>query len=57
MDSITRYINLYEIIKKEMEYIYFQSLIPINTISPARTGGVLWIFTPQKIFCYLILLD
>ena len=45
MDSITRYINFYEIIKKEIENI---CLIPINTISLARTGGFLWIFTPAK---------
>ena len=55
MDSITRYINFYEIIKKEIENI---CLIPINTISLARTGGFLWILTPaKKIFCYLIVLD
>ena len=57
MDSITRYINFYEIIKKEMENIHLQFLILINTINQALIGGVLWIFTPQKIYNYLIALD
>ena len=56
MDSITRYINFYEIIKKEMENIHLQFLILINTINQALIGGVLWIFNRQKIYDYLIAL-
>ena len=47
IDSITRYINFYEIKKKEMEKILLRFLIPINTLNQACIGGVLWIFTQK----------
>ena len=45
IDSIARYINFYEIKKKEMEIIL---LILINTINQAGVGEVLWIFIQEK---------
>ena len=45
IDSIARYINFYEIKKKEMEII---RLILINTINQAGVGEVLWIFIQEK---------
>ena len=46
IDSITRYINFYEIIKKkEIKNILLQFLILTNTIKQEHTGGVLCIFT------------
>ena len=49
-DKVGRFWKSYRSTKKEMENIPLQSLIPINTISPARTGGVLWIFKKKKTF-------
>ena len=40
-----------------MQNIHLQFLIQINTTNQERTGEVLWIFTPQKVFYYLIALD
>ena len=41
IDSVTRYINLYEIIKKkEKENILLRFLTLINTTTQARIGGV-----------------
>ena len=57
IDSITRYINFYEIIKKEMHNMNLQFLIRINTTNPTYTGRVLWIFTKKNVFYYLIALD
>ena len=48
IDSIARYINFYEIKKKEMETILLQFLILISTINQAGIGGVLWIFIQEK---------
>ena len=48
IDSIARYINFYEIKKKEMEIILLQFLILINTINQAGVDGVLWIFIQEK---------
>ena len=46
IDSITRYINFYEVIKKkEIKNILLQFLILTNTINQEHTGGVLCIFT------------
>ena len=54
MDSITNYINFYEIIiTKEMVNIHLQYLIQKEILKQECIGGVLWIFTPQKIECYL----
>ena len=53
MDLITKYINFYEIKKKEMLNIHLQYLIQKDILKQERIGGVLWIFTPQKISCYL----
>ena len=41
IDSITRYINFYEIIKKEMHNMNLQFSIRINTTNPTYTGRVL----------------
>ena len=48
MDSITRYINFYEIIKKRNA----------NIMNPEHIGGVLWTFTPPppKKKCYMTVL-
>ena len=58
IDSITIYINFYEIIKKKkMENILFQILILINAINQACNGGVLWKFIREKTYYYVIVLD
>ena len=49
MDSITKYINFYEIIiKKKMLNIHFLYLIQTNIINQVYSGGVLWIFIKKK---------
>ena len=48
IDSIARYINFYEIKKKEMEIILLQFLILINAINQGGVGEVLWIFIQEK---------
>ena len=51
MDSITKYINFYEIIKrKQMVNIHLQSLIQKDILKQECIGGVLWIFTRPKKF-------
>ena len=40
-----------------MQNIRLQFLIQIITTNQERTGGVLWIFGPKKVFYYLIALD
>ena len=57
IDSITRYINIYEIIKKRMENILLQFLIRIRKINLVRTGGALWSFIRKRICYYLMVLD
>ena len=57
MDSITRYINFYEIIKKRNGKDQFAIF---NTDKHNKPGTRWWSFMdihPQKIFCYLIVLD
>ena len=41
IDSITKYINFYEIIKKEMGNIHLQYLTQIKKMNQVFTGGVL----------------
>ena len=48
MDSIRRYINFYEIIKKGTLNTYLQYLIQIDIMNPEHIDGVLWTFTPEK---------
>ena len=49
MDSITKYINFYEIIiKKKKLNIHFLYLIQTNIINQVCSGGVLWIFIQKK---------
>ena len=49
MDSITKYINFYEIIiKKKMLNIHFLYLIQTNIINQVCSGGALWIFIQKK---------
>ena len=55
IDSIARYKNFYEIIKKRN--ILLQFLILINIINQVRTGGALWTFIRERICCYFIVLD
>ena len=45
MDSITRYIDFYDIIKKETLNTHFQYLIQIDIMNPEHIGGLLWTFT------------
>ena len=56
IDSISKYINFYEIIKKEMLYIHSQFLIQIKKINLAFTGGVFGILIQRIIYFCLILL-
>ena len=49
MESITRYINFYEIIKPKMVNVLFQYLIRTNITNQEQTGGILWIFIPKKL--------
>ena len=49
MDSVTKYINFYEIIKKEMVNIHLQYLIQKDMLKQECIGGVLWTFTQKKI--------
>ena len=53
MDSVTKYINFYEIIKKEKVNNHLQYLIQKEILKQECIGGVLWIFTQKKIKCYL----
>ena len=48
IDSITRYINFYEIIKRRSTKYLFTIFNTNKEMNQAFTGGVLWIFTPQK---------
>ena len=57
MDKITRYINFYEIIKGKNSNILLQYLIQTIMTNQKNTGGVLWIFAPQKTYFYSIHLE
>ena len=48
IDSITRYINFYEIIKRRSTKYLFAIFNTNKEMNQVFTGGVLWIFTPQK---------
>ena len=55
IDSITKYINFYEIKKtKEMDSILLQFLTQTNTTNQTHNGEILWIFIQKKMFYYLI---
>ena len=47
IDSITRYIDFYEIIKRRNSDIHLQYLTLTKKMNHAFTGGVLWIFTQK----------
>ena len=54
IDSITRYINFYEIIKKRNAKYPFAIFNTDKKMNQAFTGGVLWIFTQKITYFYLI---
>ena len=65
MDSIKKYINFYEIIKKkkkkkknrkERVNIHLLYLIQTNITNQERCDGVLWIFIQNKNYFYFMIL-
>ena len=53
IDSTTRYINFYKIIKKRNGKYPFAIFNTDKLINQVRTGGALWTFIPKRICCYL----
>ena len=56
VDSITKYINFYEIINEETLNVCLQYLILTKKTNQTFIGGVLWTFIQKIIYFYLICL-
>ena len=54
IDSITKYISFYEIIKKRNAKYHLQDLIQIKKLNLVFTCGFLWMFI-QKIICFCLI--
>ena len=55
-DSITKYINFWDLKKKEQK-IHSQFSTPTEKINQEHNGGTFLIFIQKKIYSYLIVLD
>ena len=56
LDSITKYVNFYNIKKKEQS-IHLRFWATTEKINEEHIGGAFLIFMQKKIYCYLIVLD